>query len=690
MGGKYDTGDAGKDGANMMYDDSAFQLFFVALLAVYWIPTFLFRVYRFISNATHVKSPLEKAKEAWCTCSECQEKADRHNAKTKGPRAFGFSDIFFIIITILLAITSVKVYRTNLTAEPPFDPFTILGVTESSTPKDIKRAFRRLSVVHHPDKNRNDPTAGERFIRISKAFSALTDETSKENYAKYGNPDGYLGTTLGLGLPEWVAESRNGVLFSYFIFIVLLFPIMVGIWWRQRSQQLTSDIMTKTFMLYRDTLQQTTRFRDLLAAFCSSFEFEPLYTVDSDETLVALSETLKRSSKGDLKKTKSVWQPEQFQLQNLMVMSAYLARIPIPENLNYVTQGILQRSDALLTAMTDTVGAFQRPDCQAKWENTFMHGHTVYLATCISLHQCIIQALDEKSSPFLQIPHFTEREVKYCTSSRSPAVRSIYDFMKLDTADQRKIIRDFTDDQFLDVKAFCDGFPVANIEVSDAIVEGEEDSTVHAGDTVTVRVKLTIMRRSGSMYSPHTPRLPFRKEEAWWIWLADERLMCPLEVRRLLPKMARGHDPAGQRKHKGGCCGGDDADEAVEQDEEQLARLTSDPRVTIFDSMFRFSAPQAGDYKLEVKTICDCYKGASKAKVIEMKVEKAIEPPEDSGVRYFDTDDESSDEEESSEEETEEEEGEDADAEDTDGEYEYIEVTDDESDGSEAGDFKEN
>lgn len=671
MSREYNTG--GQEG-NMMYDDSAFQLFLVALLAVYWIPTALYRTVRFIRRAVHVKTPIEEAKEEWCTCAPCQDVAQTFLTKKKGARSIRVSDIIFVTVTILLAILSVKVYRSTLVAEAPFDPFTILGVEEDATSKQIKQAYRKQSRLHHPDKNPGDENAQERFIAVGKAYAALTDETSKANYIKYGNPDGYLGTTLGLGLPEWVAEKKNAVLFSYFVFIVLVFPLMVGIWWRKRSQQLTSQIMTSTFMLYRETLQQTAKFRDLLAAFCGSHEFRDLYSPENDDAVKQIADALRRSGKVDLKKTKSVVPPEPYQVQNYHIMCAYLARIPIPKQLHHATREILKRSESLLTAMTDTVGAFQRPDCQAAWEKTFMHGHTIYLATCVSMTQCIIQALDEKGSPFLQIPHFTEREVKQCMSSRSPSVRSIYDLMKLDMDEQRKILKGFTEHQYLDMKAFLDRFPSAMLEVSDPAVEGEEDPTVHAGDTVTIRTKLTIMRRSGSAFSPCTPYMPFKKQEAWWLWLADDRLKVPLEVKRLLPKMARGHDPGMRKKSKGGgCCGVHDGG-----DEEELVpeKLSTDPRVTIFELKFTFIAPRAGDYNLEVTTACDTYKGASKSKQIKMKVLKAVEPPEDCGVKYFDTDDESSEEEESTEDEEE----------NSEGEYEYIEVTDSES---EAGDFED-
>lgn len=648
----------------MIYDDNAFHLFFVALLAVVWIPTTIYRLFRYIRRKTYKKTAIEAAQEEWCPCQACQEKKERLSTKTNTSKTFKTGTVVYVILTILLAVMSVKVYHANLTAEAPFDPFTILGVDGSATLKQIKKAYRRLSIIHHPDKNREDPEAGQRFIKITKAYAALTDDVSRENFIKYGNPDGYMGTTLGLGLPEWVDESRNVVLFVYFGFLVIFFPTVVGVWWRKRSLQLTSEIMTSTFMLYRETLQQTAKFRDLLAAFCGSYEFRGLYSPDNAPHLTGIVDALKRAGK-DMKRTRSVVEPEPFQIQNFHVMTSYLCRVGISEKLDYVRDEILSRSVSLLTTMTDTVGAFQRPDCQAAWDRTFVHGHTVYLETCLSLTQCVIQALDEKSSPFLQIPHFTEREVKYCTSSRVPTVRSIYDFMKLDMEAQRKVLRDFTDQQYLDVKAFLDRFPLATLDVSDPVVEGEDDPTVHAGDTVTIRAKLTVLRRSGSVFSPHTPNLPFRKEEAWWLWLADDRLLCPIEVRRLMPGMAVGHNPSPRRK-KDSCCG-DDGDD---HEDHTAHKLTSDPRVTIYNVKFTFQAPRAGDYTLKVRTACDCYKGASKSQVIKMTVAKEVEPPAQTDVKYFDTDDESESEEEGS---------------DTEGEYEYIEVTDDEE--SEEGDF---
>lgn len=52
-----------------------------------------------------------------------------------------------------------------------FDPFQILGVEPGAEMKDIKKAYRRLSLIKHPDKNPDDPLAVTEFIQITKAYT---------------------------------------------------------------------------------------------------------------------------------------------------------------------------------------------------------------------------------------------------------------------------------------------------------------------------------------------------------------------------------------------------------------------------------------------------------------------------------------------------------------------------------------
>ena len=47
------------------------------------------------------------------------------------------------------------------------------------------------------------------FLKIAKAYEALTDETAKENYRLYGNPDGRQALEVGVGLPPWLANNTG-------------------------------------------------------------------------------------------------------------------------------------------------------------------------------------------------------------------------------------------------------------------------------------------------------------------------------------------------------------------------------------------------------------------------------------------------------------------------------------------------
>ena len=62
------------------------------------------------------------------------------------------------------------------------DFYEILGVAKSATPEEIKKAYRRLAVKHHPDKNPGDKAAEDNFKELSEAYEVLS-EPQKRNFA---------------------------------------------------------------------------------------------------------------------------------------------------------------------------------------------------------------------------------------------------------------------------------------------------------------------------------------------------------------------------------------------------------------------------------------------------------------------------------------------------------------------------
>lgn len=77
------------------------------------------------------------------------------------------------------------------------DYYAILGVSESATEEELKRAYRRLALRHHPDKNPGDPRAEGRFKEISEAYAVLADQQKRRQYDTFRQAQAGAGGTTG-------------------------------------------------------------------------------------------------------------------------------------------------------------------------------------------------------------------------------------------------------------------------------------------------------------------------------------------------------------------------------------------------------------------------------------------------------------------------------------------------------------
>ncbi|XP_046859702.1 dnaJ homolog subfamily C member 5-like isoform X2 [Xenia sp. Carnegie-2017] len=82
-------------------------------------------------------------------------------------------------------------------SEEQKDLYEILGVTRDASPEEIKKAYRKKALKHHPDKNPGDPTAAERFKVINHAHTILSNETKRQIYDDYGNMGLYIAEQFG-------------------------------------------------------------------------------------------------------------------------------------------------------------------------------------------------------------------------------------------------------------------------------------------------------------------------------------------------------------------------------------------------------------------------------------------------------------------------------------------------------------
>lgn len=89
------------------------------------------------------------------------------------------------------------------------DFYELLGVPKNATEVDIKRAYRKLALQWHPDRNKS-PEAHEKFKEINKAYEVLSDSKKKQVYDQYGESAFQSGSGFG-GVPGWGgAQARGG------------------------------------------------------------------------------------------------------------------------------------------------------------------------------------------------------------------------------------------------------------------------------------------------------------------------------------------------------------------------------------------------------------------------------------------------------------------------------------------------
>jgi len=84
----------------------------------------------------------------------------------------------------------------------------VLGVSRTVTEVELKSAYRKLAMQHHPDRNPNNPDAEERFKELTEAYAILADSEKRSLYDRYGHAGVGSASSPGAGRTTTLAVDR--------------------------------------------------------------------------------------------------------------------------------------------------------------------------------------------------------------------------------------------------------------------------------------------------------------------------------------------------------------------------------------------------------------------------------------------------------------------------------------------------
>ncbi|MBN3311099.1 translocation protein SEC63 homolog [Amia ocellicauda] len=373
-----------------------------------------------------------------------------------------------------------------------YNPYEVLNLEPGATVVDIKKQYRLLSLKYHPDKSGDEVM----FVKIAKAYQALTNEESRKNWEKYGNPDGPQASSFGIALPAWIVDQKNSmlVLLVYGLAFMVILPVVVGTWWYRSIRYSGDQILINTTQLFMHFMYKTPNMnmKRLSMVLTAAFEFDP--RSNKEATIrptdnIEVPQLIRELGNINVKKKEPPF-CYPYSLKARVLLLAHLARMDVSENIEEDQRFVVRKSPALLqevvnvgcqlTMMANSRGGFHAP-------------RLVSIENCMKLSQMIVQGLQESKSPLLQLPHFEEEHLRYCVSKKYK-VRSIQDLVSLKDSDRRSMLRFLGEEKYDEVMAVLGSIPHITMDIKLQVLDDEDSNNITAGSIVTVTVTLTRKR----------------------------------------------------------------------------------------------------------------------------------------------------------------------------------------------------
>lgn len=602
-------------------NSALFPIFVLTLMALPLVPYTIVNLFGAFKK---------KAAKINCQCSVCVRSGKYHKSIFR--RISNFSTYSNLTLVLLWVIMAVLVYYIKhiSTEVQIFEPFSILGLEHGASDSEIKKAYRRLSIQYHPDKN-PDPEAHSYFVEfISKAYQALTDPISRENFEKYGHPDGRQGLQMGIALPQFLLNidgASEGILLLGIVGVCIILPLTVSVIYLSRSSKYTGNyVMHSTLAAYYHLMKPSLAPSKVMDVFIKASEFMDIPVRRSDEEPLQRLFVLVRSELNlDLKNIRQeqakFWKQHPALVKTELLLQTQLTRetAALSPTLQRDFRRVLELAPRLLEELMK-MAIIPRPPVG--------HGWLRPAIGVVELSQSIVQAVplsarkaaggsSEGYAPFLQLPHFSEAVVKKIARKKVRTFQDFRDMTPDERADLLTQVAGFSNGESHDVEMVLEMMPSVTIDIT-CETEGEEG--IQEGDIVTMHAWVTLNRGSGLIRAlPHCPYFPFDKEENFWLMLADsfsndvwlsQKVSFMDEATSIIAV-----SKTIQESKEGSGASAREINVAVK---EAIEKVKNGSRLV----MGKFQAPAEGNYNLSSFCLCDSWIGCDAKSNIKLKVMK--------------------------------------------------------------------
>lgn len=564
---------------------------------------------------------LREDKNRRCNCDLCVTKRHRLESHTKWTRRkkniFNMIALFITSCTwIALVILVFKVFQIQ-----EYDPYLTLGLGNRATEDQIKRAYIKLSFKFNPDKPNGDSNMS---MKIAKAYTVLTNGKTMKIWEEIDNHDVPVVSRFVIALQKWIYERHDlkWMVLAYELLIMIPILLSVGVWLFVSIKNNKNEV-----------LLDTTRWYD--------YVFQNIPDINIERVVMVLAQSKEFNQSHNAKIVKRFSDNEEVTLLNeklpnlerplcyphnekaLALLHAHFQRLDLPPTTLAIDQAyILKQCPNLIHEMILLVA--QMVD-KARRETVQYMPRLETIENCIKVSQMLIQAVNVRTSPLLELPHITQDMLKHFTS-RKIQIENIRDLISMKEEHRKHLMSFMTMDKYRDIINMCASLPFVKMKVKYLVFDTSVTTT---GCIVTVYVNLKRemmevlfkMKKLSSLdeyqddmaikiedkefnkdqaevkkeqeldtkvtesYPVHCPYYSEEKQEGWWLYVCDKEDDMLITTPVYIPNL---------------------------KDEEEIT--------------FNFFAPQKpGLYYYTVCLRSDCYVDFDQSKIIKLDVKEKID-----------------------------------------------------------------